>query len=149
MPFVKRAGMDWSYLIDADGLGWHYDTVDHKEDAVDSPFGQRIGVMIVPEGFAVEAVAMFPDVCEYMNEDELEDFYDNRAHVNDPEELIDSVVLDGIKAKKDLGRELSENQQRALDPDDPMPGIRRNKNKTWQDFKARTGVTIKDKKAKK
>ena len=140
---VIDSGLDWSVYVDVYGLGWQYDkTSGHKDDTDDSPAGQQWGMLIVPEEFAEQAETAFPDDCDTMTEDELEDFYDNKAHVHDPEELVDTAVLQGIKAKEDLGLDVPE-KTKAVDPDDPAPGVRKNNHKTWSDFKSLKNVTAK------
>jgi hypothetical protein len=51
----------------------------------------------------------------------------NRLLAKQPEERINSERLSAIKLKHDLGETLSEEDLRALDPDDPIPGINRRK----------------------
>ena len=144
LPIVKASGMDWSKYVDVMGLGWHYDkTSGHKEETQDSPFGQQWGMLIIPEEFATQAVAVFPADVTRLTEVELEDFYDNKAHAHEPDELFDEQVLTGIKMKQDLGIALTTQQVKALDPNDDTPGIRKNKNKKWANKKSIVGVTIK------
>ncbi|GAG30206.1 unnamed protein product, partial [marine sediment metagenome] len=59
------------------------------------------------------------------------------------DEKIDNDILQGIKLKQDLGIALTENQQDALDPNKDVPGIEKNKKKTWIDFKALRDISIK------
>ncbi|MCP3684639.1 MAG: hypothetical protein GY861_18385 [bacterium] len=144
---VKDSGMDWSKYVDVEGLGWHYDKVSgHAEETADSPRGQQWGVLIIPEAFADQAVAAFPDTVSEIDETALEDFYDNKAHAHEPDERISEKILTAIKMKQDLGLDLTPNQEAALDPDDDTPGITKNKNKKWADKKAGCGATIKAKK---
>ena len=143
LPAVISAGMDWSNYVDSLGLGWHYDqTSGHKEATPDSPYGMQWGVLIVPKPFADQAVAMFPAECAKLTEAELEDFYDNKAHINEPDEIFDEKVLNGIQAKRSLGLELTPQQLKAIDPDDDTPGIRKNKRRKWQDYKRSVDATI-------
>jgi len=142
---IRNSGMDWTVWIDSngDGNGWHYDqTSDHNNNTEDSPFGQRWGVVVVPKQFVIEAVDVFPNECSVLTEEELEDFYDNKAHINEPEELFDKDILEGIKLKKDLGLTLTEDQLKALDPNDNTRGIRKNKRKKWKDFKEKADIEI-------
>lgn len=144
LTVVKDSGLDWAKYVDVHGLGWHYDdTSGHKDDTLDSPFGQQWGLLMAPETFADEAVAAFPAEVAKLTEVELEDFFDNKAHVNEPDELLDEQVLSGIKLKQDLGQALTAQQTKALDPTNDVPGIRQNRRKTWQDYKALKGVTVK------
>lgn len=144
LPVVQASGMDWSKYVDVAGLGWHYDkTSGHKEETLDSPRGQQWGVLIVPEQFAAEAIAEFPDLVTELTEVELEDFHDNKARAHLPDEEVDVDILTGIKLKQDLGIPLTEQQQKALDPDDDTRGIVKSKRKKWADRKIRKGITIK------
>lgn len=142
---VIDAGIDWSNYVDTYGLGWHYDkTSGHKEDTLDSPFGQQWGVLIIPKEFATEALITFPlDITE-LTEIELEDFYNNKAHAHEPDEKFNTDILAGIKLKQDLSIALTQNQIDALDPNNNIPGIMKNKKKIWVDYKILKGVNIID-----
>ena len=140
---LNCVNINWTKYVDTEGLGWHYDkTSGLRDNAAHSPIGQQFGVLIIPKEFADEAVVMFPNICSKITETELEDFYNNKAHINDPEEKFDQVILDGIKAKQDLGIDLTESQLKAIDPNDPTPGIVKNNNKYWSDFKVKMDVNI-------
>lgn len=144
LTVVQASGMDWARYIDNYGLGWHYDkTCGHKEDTIESPIGTQLGVLIIPEEFAEEAIEEFPEDCFGMTEVELEDFYNNKAHSHEPDEVFDMSVLEGIQVKHSLGIPLTTQQQDAIDPDKDVPGIRKNKKRYWADFKKSAGVTIK------
>lgn len=146
LQIVKDSGLDWSVYVDVMGLEWHYDrTSGHKDNSVDSPYGQQWGTLIVPEAFADQAIEMFPTLITYLNETELEDFYDNKSHVYEPDQIITKPILDNIKAKQDLEIDLTQSDLNALNPDNPSPGIVKNNNKKWIDFKTLKDVTIKDK----
>jgi hypothetical protein len=143
LAIVKNTGMDWSRYVDVFGLGWHYDKkCGHQEEEVGSPLGMQWGVLIVPKEFADQAVAMYPEMVTKLTETELETFYDNRAHAHEPEEEINTYVLQAIKAKVDLGLALTPEQMSAKDPETDTPGVRKNKRKKWSDYKALTGVEI-------
>lgn len=140
---VKASGLDWSYYVDINGLGWHYDKkCGHKEEAADSLFGMQWGVLVIPQDFADQAAVAFPAEVTKLTEAELEDFYDNRAHAHEPDEEMDATVLQGIKMKQDLGLPLTPQQTAALDPNDDTRGIRKNKRRKWADFKQLVGVNI-------
>jgi hypothetical protein len=51
----------------------------------------------------------------------------NRLLAKTPEESVAPDRIAAIKLKYDLGETLSEEDRRALDPDDPIPGINRRK----------------------
>ena len=143
MNVVKNSGLDWARYVDVHGLGWHYDkTSGHKEDSQDSPLGTQIGTLVVSEEFANEAITMFPDTCSELDEEEFEDFYDNKAHSHEPDEVFDLPVLEGIQAKISLGLPLTIQQQEAIDSNSNTPGIRKNKKRFWKDMKKDTGVKI-------
>jgi hypothetical protein len=143
LQVVKDAGMDWSRYVDVYGLGWHYDKkCGHNEEDASSPFGMQWGVLIVPKEFADQAVSMYPELVSKLDETGLQEFYDNRAHAHEQDEILDTDVLQAIKVKQDLGLALTAGQQEALDPEKDMPGIRKNKRKIWADYKLLTGVKI-------
>ena len=86
LPIVQTSGMDWSRYVDAYGESWHYDKVSgHRDDDVDSPFGNWDGMLIVPVEFADEAVQMFPELVSRLTEMECGEFYDSRCHANESE----------------------------------------------------------------
>lgn len=146
LPCVQASGLDWGKYIDIYGdVGWHYDrTSGHKEESIDSPLGQQWGMLIIPEIFAIEALINFPDDCTKLTELEVEDFYNNKTHALDADESIDINILQGIKLKQDLGIPLTAQQQAAIDPKDPTPGITENKEKTWAKHKELLNITIKE-----
>lgn len=140
---VINSGMDWSNYVDIHGEAWHYDKkCGHKQEEESSPRGMQWGMLIVPKEFADEAVEKFPEVCSIVDEAELEDFWDHRAHAHEPDERIDDVVLKGIEAKKALGKPLTLGQKKALDPEDDTPGIRKNYRRYWKDYKSKQGINI-------
>jgi hypothetical protein len=143
LPVVQASGMDWALYIESDGAGWHYDRISgHKDDTLDSPIGQQWGMLLVPKDFADEAIAIFPDECSIMTALECQDFYDNKAHIKEPDEYFDNEILSGIKMKQDLALELTAEQVKALDPDDDTPGIRKNKGKTWALYSVTNNITL-------
>lgn len=141
---VQASGADWSHYIDTYGQGWQYDgKCGHDEIDAESPEGVWYGLILIPAIFATEATAMFPAEVSVLTEAQCESFYNGRHAVYFPDEEIDITILEGIKIKQDLGLALTPNQTKALDPDDDMPGIRKNKKKTWTDFKALRNLTVK------
>lgn len=142
-----REDMDWSAFVDARGLGWHYDRCcDHKTDTPESPYGQQFGVLVVPKGFADAALSKFSEEVSVLDEAELADFYDNHAHKHEPDEIVDDLALKPYETKERLGVALTTEEValrlKALDPLDDTPGIRKNKQKKWEDFKRVVGVEI-------
>lgn len=143
LQVVIDSGMDWSVYVDVEGTKWHYDkTCGHKEYSQDSPLGTQWGVLMIPAAFASQAIAMFPEDVSEITAVECADFYDNKAHDHEPDEILDSTVLEGIKAKQDLGLELTTTQLDALDPENDRKGIRRNKNKTCIEFLQNSNVNL-------
>lgn len=139
-----RENMDWSHFIDNHGVGWHYDqTSGLGEDSVDSPFGEQWGMMIVPSAFATEAVSKFPNEVEVLTENLAEMFYDEKAHVKDEAEIVNVEALQAIKVREDLGEDMTAKKAKALNPNELEAGVRKNKSKTWSDFKALKNIIIK------
>lgn len=133
---------------------WRYDNqFGHEDDDALSPAGTWHGMMVVTETFANEAVAMFPGRVTIMTEVEAADFWDNRHGYGRPTEKIDTDYLIGLKARRDLmvarGRGVPEvaaldaEIDKALDPNDKAPGVRKVKDRTWTDAKVALGFTIK------
>ncbi len=140
---VKDSEMDWSHYIDVHGIGWHYDKCcGHEVDVPDSPSGIQYGLLCLPASFVDQALLAFPDDIQELTEAECEDFYDNHAHAHQSDELIDLESLQAIKTKEDLGIDVTEEKAKALDLNDPYPGIKVNHKKTWVQYKSLAGVTL-------
>ena len=140
-----RDDMDWSYFIDKFG-GWHYDQLSgHADDdpTNDSPQGQWNGMILVPNDFAQAAIQAFPLQCVALSEIEAQAFYDDRAHKCDPAIKEDVATLQAIVAKRALNIPEDAEDVDALNPEHPAPGRRRNKRKTWSNYKVAEGLTIK------
>ncbi len=145
LPPEVRGNRDWSYFVDIYG-GWHYDKVTgHRENnpELNSPLGVWMGMLLVPEDFAVAAISAFGTVSR-MTEQEAAGFYDLRAHVHEPALKIDKDIIENIKVRRDLGLEDDEHSISAMDENHPSPGVRKNKTKTWEGFKAQRGFSIKE-----
>lgn len=143
LPVVKDSGLDWSQYIDQEGSGWLYDKkCGHAEVDSESPVGEWMGMLLIPEQFAVEALVKFPDRITRLNKVETEVFYNDRVTCKMSDEEIDADVLSRIKAKQDLGLPLTAEQEKALDPDDDTPGIRKNKKKKWSDYKVLRDISV-------
>jgi len=145
-----RNNMDWCYFVDQFG-GWHYDRVSKFGEAddvdVNDPHNNpdiscQYGGLLVPKDFAKEALKRFPDKVFELSEDLWEKFYNDRAHVDEPDEVINQRVIDIINAKKSLGLVMSSRDRDAVDPDKPTPGITKNLRKNWKDVKKRRKITI-------
>lgn len=142
------------------GGGWKYDkTSGHAEDTADSPIGQQWGMMLVSEQFAIEALAKFPALVTRMTEAETQTFWDDKAHAHLTDERRDVNELTALRAEfqlvKDLAAEFPGNTklqnrlvtlktqvQKALDPDDNTPGVKKNIQRRWVDAKAAAGLTF-------
>lgn len=135
---------------------WVYDkSCGHRESRIennawDSPVGMQWGCMLVTEAFAAEAIAAFPLIITEITEAEFEDFYNTKARAHMSENNYNSQVLEGLKLEYDL-KVINDDDltaikikiAKAVDPDDPEPGISKNSHKTWSDAKAKLGVVIK------
>lgn len=142
LPSVIASGADWSQYIDSQGSGWLYDCCGHKEDEPGSPAGQQLAMVLVPAVFATEAVVAFPSIVTRLAVSEVTSFYETNHARDFPDEEIDLVVVDGIRAKQDLGQTLTQRQQDALNPANDTKGIRSNWKKSFTEFKRRRGITV-------
>lgn len=163
LPSNLRGGQDWSHFFDSAGLGWHYDKLSglgeldcgsdpacfHLNNDPDVWFGATC----LPEAFVDAAVAKFPGEVVELTEAEWGLFYDNRAHVHEETEVLDTEALQGLKARLDLEadpnaptKEPSASilalRAEMLDPDNTRRGIRKNPKRRWADHKLTLGVTI-------
>lgn len=145
LTVVEASGQDWSHYVDAVGGGWHYDKVcGHDMEEPGSPRGTQWGCLLVDDGFAKQAVARFPETCSIITEAEFETFHDERAHAHEPEVDEDKEAIQTLVNRRALGETIPQTEiDKALNPDDPTPGRRRNTRKTWAARKASMGVTIK------
>lgn len=139
-----RDDMDWALFLDYKGTGWHYDKICGfgETDPYNPDPDVWLGAITVPQPFADAALFMFPNEVEELDESDLQTFYDDRAHVQEPEQNYDVNVLQAIKAKKQLKRTMTQSDADSLDPDKPNPGIVKNWRKKWTDFKAKKGIKI-------
>lgn len=146
-------GQRWEIYCDQFG-GPHYDQESKMLEARNGvEHGKQYVMYLVEEGFADLAVAEFPDLVERLDDAEAEDFHDNRAHRQDPEEKLNENVLAAMRTKLGVEgdltkidkRTLSVGDKNALDPEHPAPGIVKNRRKHWSDFKETIGATILEK----
>lgn len=132
-------------------ISWNYDkTSGHQEDTLDSPRGMQWGMILVTEQFATEAESVFPTLITRMTETEAKDFWEEKAHGHMPEQRLDGEELQALVAERSLRVsrsksivEVDRRIDKALDPDDPVPGVRRDREKSWTDAKVRLGFTTK------
>jgi len=145
---AKRNHKPWSKFIDAHGIGWLYDKVDNLGTGADN----GTACTLVPEEFANAAVEKYPTLVSILSEAEFETFHDERAMVRTPMEHLDTDILQGIIARKqleDLGvapvpsAEIVAARTKCLDPDDQdHRGIRKNLKKKWVDNKQELNVEV-------
>ncbi len=141
---VRRSGLNWSRYVDVYGTGWHYCRKSGHADndpEIGSPVGHQHGMLLVPKEFADEAASVFTGV-EKMTDAEAKSFYEARCMIGAVETIESAEVLQTIAAKRQLGIEETEQDRRALDPDDPTPGIVRNERATWTGFKKAAKIKI-------
>ena len=147
---VLRNGLDWCHFVDQFG-GWHYDKLCGFGEADDVDINDphnnpdhfcQYGCFLAPKDFAKAAIEKFPDRVFELSEELWEKFHDERAHSEEPDEIIDQNVINAINTKKSLGIKTTTRDMDALDPEKPVPGITRNMRKRWQDVKSRRKVTI-------
>lgn len=137
-----RRGMDWCCYIDTFGIGMQYDKgCGHKEESLDSPFGEQCCVVAVLPDFADAALVLFPDDLTELTSVEFEDFYNNKAHAHESTEHVDGDVLDAIEQKEKLGLSVPEKTD-AMDVNSEVRGIRKNHNKIWTDKKIKVNADV-------
>jgi len=145
LAVVLASGMDWSGYIDRHGSGWLYDCCGHEEEDAESPRGQQWGMILVPDAFATQAVAMFPTDCTRLTAAQAESFYDSKHARDFEEEEVDVQLLQKIKAKQDLGIALNQQERRAIDPrDEGVRGVRPNRRKRFSTFRQDRGFNVTD-----
>ena len=97
-------------------------------------------MLLIPKAFADEAVAAFPSEVSKLTEAECETFYDDRHGSRLEQEKVDESALKRFVVREQAGETLTPEQAsekaKALDPDDPTPGIVKNPRRTWADYKA-------------
>jgi len=134
LPTIAASGMDWSRYIDQIGIGWVYDVTAGHQEPGDTPVGQQHGVILLPAAVADEALAAFagaPYEAVALTPPQFRNFHDDKGAVRLPAEKGDQEVLARIKAKRDAGTTLSQDDLNALDPTHREPGIRRNRKRRW------------------
>lgn len=130
--------------------GWHYDkTSGHKESSLDSPIGMQWGLLFVTPRFAKEAKQVFPKLIFELTEAEAKDFWENRCTAHIPENKADVNVLQALQAELALRKELGQDTidlkikiAKALNPEDSEPGLRKNKQKKFDEAKQALDISI-------
>ena len=147
-PATLLKGLDWAYYVDVYGTGWHYDQCCQFEvDTIESPFGVMYGLLMLPSDFAVAALKQFPDLVTKLTETEMQTFYDNHAHVNDPALRVNEDALKAFYYKVvfniTLTAEETANLGKAMNENDlTAPGLTKNIKKKWSDYKAALNIEI-------
>jgi len=160
LAVVSASGLDWSKYVDVKGMGWNYDkTSGHDDENPGSPRGQQFGILLIPEQFAVQAIAGFPATCTRLTETQCENFWDTKHAVEEEEELSDGRALEELErehrmmltlqgtpeAPSDVAEKLTKIRQkikRALDPAHRARGVRNNPKSTWQRIKSHRNITF-------
>lgn len=138
----RRCNEDWCHFVDRFG-GWIYDrTSGHQNESSHSPRGEWLGLLMVPESFAEEAVDLFTDECSILDDTEAAQFYESHVTVDEPEIEHDLEALQLIAAKRSADIPEDEDDRLALDVDSKRPGRRRNLRKQWAGYKAETGCEV-------
>lgn len=131
-------------------LGWLYDkTSGHQEETPDSPFGQQWGYLLGTRNFIDQALVAFPTLITELTEAEFEVVYNTKIMGHAAENDYDERILNGLQTELNLKNALEQDTTelktkiaKALDPDDPEPGIKKNKNKYWNDYKIKKGIIV-------
>lgn len=143
LDVIQSSPMAWTKYVDVQGMGWLYDkTSGHKDETANSPRGQQWGMLLVPAEFADQAVAMYPNECTSLTEVEAQSFFEEKAKVNEPHIKADDSVVNALRAKKEAGLTLTQEDLDALDPDKPNPGVVKNQEKKWSDYKVAKNINI-------
>lgn len=152
LPPAVRGGVDWAHFIDGMGIGWHYDRVAPfgQSDAESPDANEMFAITAVPRAFAEAAVAAFPTQVSSITELEFTELFDTRAHILDPDLLIDSDRLDQIRSRRGVTGPIdnadmtdwSDDERNATNPDHPAPGIVRNPIRLWTDYKTHRNVVL-------
>ncbi len=140
-----RKGLRWQEYIDRYGSGWFYDNENNigDTDAYNSDPDVRYGMMLVPEAFADAAKTAFPTEVEELTEPQVEEFIDTRAMTKHEDIIRDPAALTEIQIKQQRGtaQDLID-VNKALDPDDDTPGLKKNPIKTWDRVRQKKGYTL-------
>lgn len=129
----------------------HYDKTDCKTVTPNSPAGQRWGLKLVDKRFAQEAIAEFPTRVTVLTEPEAKTFWDEKVYAHIDANRVNSVVIQDLTNQVILAKEaglttelaaLTARAAKAIDPNDPEPGVQTNPLKTFDGMKSAQGVKI-------
>lgn len=152
---VSKNKEDRESKIREHSLGsWFYDKMSgHEDDTIDSPRGVWFGMRFVSPQFASEATAAFPTLVTIMTKSECAAFWDNRVFFRQGNDLIDTDILQGLKAQRDLLiavdptnlialTALDAKIRKALDRTDFEPGVKANDMRRFATAKVKLGITF-------
>lgn len=105
------------YEIDQYGIGMHYDNDGCQADVN----GFCYGLTALPKDRADAYIARSEGGVVMMTDAEAEAWF--VQHKKEPSQFISNEVLTGIKLKNDLAIPLTAEDNEALDPTNPRPGI--------------------------
>jgi len=153
VPSELRGGVAWQAFIDRFGTHLIDNCCEfHEVDDYNTEHGMKYTGFLVPPEFADSAVARFPDQCEILSETEWEEFHDHRVTCHMPDEIVDANTLNAIRAKHGIPSgpltptaAMTAAERKAIDPNDPTPGVVKNTRKYWKDVKAKRQITIRAK----
>ena len=117
---------------------------------------------MVPAEFAEQAVALDPLCCSIISDAEAGEFYEGKCCRDMPDVRHDADTLNAISAEINLLtllRETTEGEdqkrhaelleaavtraKQAVDPDHDHPGVKANKDKCWDSYKSKRGLSVK------
>lgn len=133
-------------FIDQDGTGWMHNRQENL--GTGHAFGEAVA--LVPEDFANAADGVV-DSCVVLTEAQAKTFCDTKHFAGLETEARDNDVLTALNSERALLVATSQSTTaidakiaKALDPDDPEPGVRKVKRPTsFDDLKARKGIVVK------
>lgn len=83
LEWEGKTSAKWPMYVDEHGSGWMYDhTSDHRSVSVDSPRGVWLGMMVVPDDFADQAIVAFPATCSILKDSDAQTFYEEKHAIN-------------------------------------------------------------------
>lgn len=129
----------------------YYDRTSNCDvDSVHSPMGENWALKFVPEAMANEAAATWPTRIIKLTDAEAKTFYENYVSIKQPEENVDINILQALKMKYDIMEALGQDttaiktkMAKAIDANDVEPGISKNEEKTYADFKTKYDLIVK------
>ncbi len=115
----------------------------------DSPIGTVWGLKFVSQAFYDEAVTAFSDKIVRLTPQEAEDFWNNKAQIEEDDNIVDTERLKGLDAQRNLivavkgdTTDVDVRIVNALDPNHKERGINKNKNRYFADVKFDVDIDI-------